>query len=56
MKKIDTLEDAMRMISEESLEWVEENIHPHVPRDEKDSDSSYFRKMALFLLTQNIEK
>jgi hypothetical protein len=56
MKKIETLEDAMEMISESSIEWVEENIHPHVPRDKNDSDSSYFRKMALFLLTQNIEK
>ena len=36
------------------IEWVQKNIHPFVPRDEKDTDRDYFRKMVLYAYSQEL--
>lgn len=36
------------------IEWIQKNIHPFVPRDKKDTDRNYFRKMVLYAQTQNL--
>lgn len=46
-----TYEKACGLIAQASIEWVSKNIHPYVPRNCKDTDRGYFRKMVLFMVS-----
>lgn len=35
------------------IEWIQRNIHPFVPRTQKDTDRDYFRKMVLYAQAKN---
>ena len=49
-----SLADFVRVINTASVSWVNENIHPHVSRDAKDTNASYLRKMALWAMATNV--
>ena len=48
-----SLADFVNIINSSSIEWVAENIHPYVVRDAKDTNASYLRKMALWMMATN---
>ena len=41
------------LITNSSIEWVQKNIHPFVPRTQKDTDRDYFRNMVLYAQAKN---
>ena len=45
-------EKAARQLAEAPVEWVQENVHPYVQRNAKETSREYFRRMVLWLLTQ----
>lgn len=42
------------LIDSISIEWLQKNIHPFVPRDKNDTDRDYFRKMVLYAQAKNL--
>jgi hypothetical protein len=48
-----SLSDFVRVINAASTDWVNEKIHPYVPRSQKDTNASYLRKMAIWAQSTN---
>lgn len=48
-----SLFDFKEVINNAPVEWVEEKIHPYVPRMRSDNDASYLRRMAMWAQSTN---